>query len=242
LKTIDHETTSWQRPEVAIDFVDRRRASVPYASDQLATMQQVLWAFVRDAEAIVDLGCGDGTVGRAALALYPNARLICVDNSAPMLDRAKTHADSRSEFVFADLRDPIAQMNSWAPDVVVSGYAIHHLSHERKRKLYAEIFAALRPGGVFINVEHVASADETIERIWDDMFVGTIARAQNKPFDEASREYHARPDKADNILAPLETQTEWLREIGYVHVDCYFKYFELAVFGGQKLSGTSRLD
>ena len=27
---------------------------------------------------------------------------------------------------------------------------------------------------------------------------------------------------------------EWLRELGYRHADCYFKWFELAVFGGVK--------
>lgn len=31
-------------------------------------------------------------------------------------------------------------------DVVVSGFAIHHLPHERKRSLFAEIAGALRPG------------------------------------------------------------------------------------------------
>ena len=51
---------------------------------------------------------------------------------------------------------------------------------------------------------------------------------------EVGCEYHARPDKADNILAMVESQTAWLRDIGFMHVDCYFKWFELAVFGGQK--------
>jgi len=43
-----------------------------------------------------------------------------------------------------------------------------------------------------------------------------------------------RPDKAANILAPVETQCRWLRRIGFVEVDCYFKHFELAVFGGRR--------
>jgi hypothetical protein len=49
-----------------------------------------------------------------------------------------------------------------------------------------------------------------------------------------------RPDKAANILAPVEAQCDWLREIGYEDVDCYFKVLELAVFGGRRPGPTER--
>ena len=41
-------------------------------------------------------------------------------------------------------------------------------------------------------------------------------------------------EEFDNILAPVGDQCDWLREIGFEDVDCYFKIFELAVFGGRK--------
>jgi hypothetical protein len=44
--------------------------------------------------------------------------------------------------------------------------------------------------------------------------------------------YH-RPDKTENILALAETQCQWLREIGFADVDCFFKLFQLALFGGK---------
>jgi hypothetical protein len=43
-----------------------------------------------------------------------------------------------------------------------------------------------------------------------------------------------RPDKEENILAPVEAQCDWLRELGFIDVDCYLKLFELAVFGGRR--------
>jgi hypothetical protein len=52
--------------------------------------------------------------------------------------------------------------------------------------------------------------------------------------DEIANTYYYRPDKTANILAPVELQCAWLREIGYQHVDCYLKIFELALFGGMK--------
>jgi hypothetical protein len=46
--------------------------------------------------------------------------------------------------------------------------------------------------------------------------------------------YRHRPDKAANILAPVELQCGWLREIGFEEVDCCFRIYELAVFAGRK--------
>ena len=56
----------------------------------------------------------------------------------------------------------------------------------------------------------------------------------NEARAEVETNYYNRPDKAANILAPVELQCQWLREIGFTDVDCYLKIFELAVFGGRK--------
>ena len=50
-------------------------------------------------------------------------------------------------------------------------------------------------------------------------------------------DFNTRPAKEANRLAPLELQLQWLREIGFRHVDCFFKVFELALFGGIKANG-----
>jgi hypothetical protein len=55
-----------------------------------------------------------------------------------------------------------------------------------------------------------------------------------KTREQVADEFVHRPDKAVNILAPVETQCDWLRACGFADVDCYFKVFELAVFGGRR--------
>ncbi len=55
-----------------------------------------------------------------------------------------------------------------------------------------------------------------------------------EPGNRSPRDYVYRPDKAANILAPLETQLQWLRQIGYLDVDCLFKIYELCLFIGRK--------
>lgn len=127
-------------------------------------------------------------------------------------------------------------------DLVVSSYAIHHLPHDRKRSLYEEVFALLAPGGLFVNVEHVASSTPEVEAFWESRMIRHLAAHLGKPIAEVEAQFRERPDAADNILAPVETQLQWLREIGFTHVDCHFRWLELAVFGGVRpwASGPSR--
>jgi tRNA (cmo5U34)-methyltransferase len=61
-----------------------------------------------------------------------------------------------------------------------------------------------------------------------------VDRGSTKRREEVADEFVHRPDKQANILAPVEHQCAWLHEIGYVDVDCHFKSFELAVFGGRR--------
>ena len=149
---------------------------------------------------------------------------------------------SLPQFIMADLadsawRDTVAAAAPY--DAVVSGFAIHHLIHERKRALYDEIYGLLAPGGLFINVEHVASPSQWLEARFDAAVVDSLATYQSQLGAGRSRqqiehEYHRREDKAANILAPADEQCQWLVEAGFEDVDIYFKFFELAVFGGRK--------
>jgi len=38
----------------------------------------------------------------------------------------------------------------------------------------------------------------------------------------------------EDIPAPVDIQTNWLREIGFVDVGCHWRYFNFAIFGGIK--------
>jgi tRNA (cmo5U34)-methyltransferase len=124
-------------------------------------------------------------------------------------------------------------------DLIVSGYSIHHQPDERKRSLYGELFELLAEGGLFLNLEHVASVAPWLEAAFDEYFVDALWRfhqqsGTGKNREQVAREYYARPDKAANILALTDVQCSWLREIGFKDVDCYFKALELALFGGIK--------
>jgi SAM-dependent methyltransferase len=235
----------WQRPGLVRTFIDEVRGGVPYAADQLAVLMRIINSRHRPIGAIADLGCGSGVTARAILAEHPGARAVLVDFSEPMMAAARTALSNHSPapaFVVADLADPawVAAVRSHAPfDVVASSYAIHHLTDARKEALYGEIHALLAPGGVFVNVEHVASSTPRVEALSDELIIDSIhafqrAKGAGLSREQVARDFVHRPDKAANILAPVEVQCGWLRRIGFTDVDCFFKVFELAVFGGWK--------
>ena len=88
-------------------------------------------------------------------------------------------------------------------------------------------------------MEHVSSPCGWAEQAFNDMMIDSLwsyhqRQATAKSREEVARQYVQREDWSANILAPLDLQLQWLRELGYVDVDCFFKALELTIFGGRK--------
>lgn len=243
--------TVWKLPDIVNRFLTYR-AAIPLAQEQIGVMMSVLKTSSTPIENFLDLGCGDGILGASILGSYPNARGVFVDFSEPMLKQARdVLKDYEGQLAFENLDygNPnwVTSMQAYAPfDAVVSGYSIHHQPDQRKRDVYKEILSLLKPGGWFVNVEHVSSANDLNVNLFEKHYT-TVRHAietQNggtRSLQEIEHEYRTRPDKAANILAPVEDQCNWLREIGYEEVDCYMRIYELAVFGGRKPNPKSKI-
>lgn len=234
----------WQTKELARFFLEGVRSAIPAADLQLSIIGKITQQWCGNPTRILDLGCGNGILGRYLLHLFPSASCLFMDFSDPMLDAARENVGAlpRATFAKADFSDPSwrAVVEPYGPfDIVVSGFAIHHQPDERKHALYAEIHDLLPAGSIFLNMEHVSSASPAGQRLFDEFFVDHLHEFHARSDPNAKREtvadrYYNRADKKENILAPLEAQCQWLREIGFADVDCFFKIFELALFGGRK--------
>ncbi len=189
------------------------RESIPYRAEGMAVLAQFVPAEV---ERVLDLGTGDGVLMALMRELRPSASGLASDFSEEMLGlaRARFAEDNAVEVVAHDLDVPLPA--TWGEfDLVVSSFAIHHVNDVRKRALYGEVFDRLAPGGVFLNLEHVASP--TPELHVDFLTALGITVDQDDP---------------SNILAPVEDQLCWLRGVGFTQVDCHWKWRELALLSG----------
>ncbi|MGK7344966.1 MAG: methyltransferase domain-containing protein [Candidatus Nitrospinota bacterium M3_3B_026] len=235
----------WRDEDIAKTFLSEARAAIPLAEEQMQAMLLLIKKARPKLARFLDLGCGDGALGRVIFSAFPESRGLFVDFSPPMIEAAKKELEKAGynhEVIHGDLavKDWLGAVEAEGPfDAVVSGFAIHHLSHERKRELYAEIFGLLAPGGIFLNMEHVAPASPWLEDLFDETFVNSTweihkSRGGQKTREQIAEEYFRRQDRELNILAPLNDQLEWLRKIGFENVDCHMKIYELALFGGTR--------
>jgi len=235
----------WRTESVIDRYLTGVRGGIPLAAEQIRVIVQLCQAAVPTVDRFLDLGCGDGVLGRALLRHWPRAQGVFLDFSEKMLaaciDRLGPDA-ARHRHIECDYGDPrwvesLQQAGTF--DVVVSGFSIHHQEDDRKREMYREILHLLRPGGLFLNLEHVASASPWGEEVFNQCFLDSLVAyharsgSPKTPADIASEYFH-REDKAANRLAPVEDQCQWLRQLGYERVDCFFKLYELALFGGAR--------
>jgi tRNA (cmo5U34)-methyltransferase len=239
-------SSEWQNEVVVESFLNGRRSSIPFASEQLNIMLYLISHLEKPINTFIDIGAGDGILSHLILDKFKYSKGCLIDFSQPMIEAANKRLNEyldRIKIIDADISN-----SNWqdkfnddfkAVDLIVSGYCIHHLPHGRKYEIYQEIYNRLSSNGIFINVEHVASKSSWGEKVSDDLFIDSAYSYEMKQNNTISKEeiskiYHNRPDKKDNILLSPETQCEWLREIGFKNVDIYFKIFELAVFAGIK--------
>jgi len=209
--TAQPDVNLWDSAEHALDYL-RRADSIPHRVDGEATLLEFL---PPAPNRVLDLGAGGGRLLALVKAARPRAEFVALDFSPTMLDALRTlFARDRSvSIVEHNFENPLPPLGKF--DAVVASFAIHHVPHARKRSLYGEIFAALAPGGVFCNLEHVASPTPYLH----SEFLRAISWENEDP---------------SNKLLDLETQLAWLRQIGFSDVDCHWKWRELALFAATR--------
>ena len=216
--------------ETAQQYEESRRRLIPCFDEYYGTVMKLL-AFPPSAHIrVLDLGAGTGILSRMIADAFPNARITLVDISSEMLALAKQSLGTNPRIRYLQANIALLAMPGEF-DAVVSALAIHHLKDDEKHELYGEIYKALAAGGVFVNAEQVRGPTAALEKRYDTMWLTEI-HALGASKEEIAQ---ARKRMAEDHPATLEVQLAWLREVGFRHVDCWYKNGRFAVFSGTNL-------
>ncbi len=209
----------WSRTDHALDYLERADSITHRREGESSLLEFIPQTTGR----ILDLGTGDGRLLALVKREHPHTESVAIDFSPTMIEAAgkRFAGDSSVTVVTHNLDDPLPGLGKF--DAVISCFAIHHLVHDRKRALYSEIYGVLNAAGVFCNLEHVASPTPRLH----EEFLHEIG-------------FTVETEDPSNKLLDLETRLRWLREIGFVDVDCHWKWRELALLAGRRTGQASQ--
>lgn len=147
---------------------------------------------------ILDLGAGTGLELIPLFERYPSAEVTAVDISSEMLAGLARRPFAKSVRIVC--ADYFAADFGRDYDAVISSASLHHFDEAAKARLYAKLYACLKPGGRFINSDRFA-AD----------------RAEQ---ESLMSEYEASPELRPHMDTPLayETERRLLLGAGFVSV------------------------
>jgi len=234
---------AWQGADLVQHFLADRQRLLPLLDAQEHLIERIFKRSDRGVERFIDVASGDGASSELMLRVFPEAEAVLVDYSEPMLERAGARlgaGEGRWQAVHGDLREP-----SWTDalppgsyDAAISSFAIHHLAGERKRALFAEVFALLAPGAMFVNLD-VVEIGPPLAGLFDEQMVANVIaleRERGGPRSDAEIEKDMLADSGDDQPSGAEDQLRWLHEAGFQHVELHFKWAEAAIFGAIKPS------
>lgn len=215
-------------------FRDLSHYAVPERELQLETILALIPEPGGDALAM-EICCGAGELTASMLARFPTLRVLALDGSESMLEATCAAAGTTADRLQTGLID-IAETGWRVPPeplhAVVSSLAIHHLDGAGKQRLFADIHAALRPGGVFVMADLIEPATAAGRRVAGDAWdAETRRRALDtdgtldgyERFQSEDWNYYRLPGP-DPVDRPSSVADlfDWMRAAGFAGVDLHW--------------------
>jgi tRNA (cmo5U34)-methyltransferase len=222
----------WRTLEHARDWIARMDREPRDRTEELQLIVNLL-PFKKDtALQVLELGAGHGALTAHVLDGFPSARVLALDLSPVMVEegprRLARFAD-RVGYRQWDLEEPGWPDASDGPfDAIVSSLAIHHLHRQRTAELAQQLFERLKPGGVFLNLDYVAPASESLAHRYEH------AQGSSAAGDDHQHGGHGHNLAGGHATDTVFDQLDDLRAAGFEDVDVFWKKLGLALFGGTR--------
>jgi tRNA (cmo5U34)-methyltransferase len=213
------------RPEEMSQFFDARAdsydAHMRENIDAFEELYRVVAGPIRRSSgpvAVLDLGCGTGLELEPIFARVPRAVVTCVDSSKRMLAQLKKKHRSRAGQLRIVHQSYLSMdLEPSAYDYAVAVMTLHHLLHDTKRELYARVYEALRPGGLYIEADYMVSPEREEE----------LLEAYSVQVDELG--LHCDGSHHIDIPFSVSTQVALLAGAGFDEVEVIWRRAEAAV-------------
>ena len=236
------DETQWANSAFAREYLENADHCIPERRYLFHVLRSFHRAFVaRRGETVrfCDLGCGDGVLTDQLLREDPSLEATLVDGSGEMLACARKRLGDRKnirfvQHAFDGFVEDAAPIGPF--DLVVSGFAIHHLRRPERRKLFVAIARHLETGSFFFNLD-VALPDCLLYTEWQYALWNEWINEHSKQlglgdaFLSVPQQARANPD---NKYSPLAEQLADLRDAGFADVECHYKNGVFAIYSGRR--------
>ncbi|MFD1255668.1 class I SAM-dependent methyltransferase [Mucilaginibacter terrae] len=180
---------------------------------------------------IIDLGCGTGNLTAVALQHYPDADIHALDISADILTECRQRFLGNNNVYYHQQNFSHLKFEPESFDLIISSIAIHHITDEEKAILYQQVYALLKPGGLFV------FADQT-KGITEEIYHKHILRWKEEAFKLGSTEENWQlwmlHQDAHDHHTPVGWHLKQLEAVGFNEVDVIWKNMLWAVIWSRK--------
>ncbi|OUL35088.1 methyltransferase type 11 [Nostoc sp. T09] len=214
----------------AADYDRLRRILIPCFDDFYKTAVEIIPESYTAPLKVLDLGAGTGLYAGMVQAVFPNAEFTLLDLAAEMLEKAKSRFSKMGKSPRILIGDYVETDIAGPYDLVISALSIHHLSNADKERLYQQIYKVLNPGGMFVNADQVLGKTPDLEKLYRQQWLNSVY-AQGISNEELKA---AQKRMEYDRMATLDIQINWLEAAGFQDIDCWYKNFSFAVFGGRR--------
>ncbi|MFF2085955.1 class I SAM-dependent methyltransferase [Nocardia sp. NPDC058176] len=145
---------------------------MPDREERIRVMLDLVEAAAGPSPRVLDLACGPATISRRLFARLPAATSVGIDRDPALLRIAERSFDGdvRITFATADLNtaDWSAIFADEPFDAILTATATHWMTATALARLYRDLVKLLRPGGIFLNADHMPDPANPLLNALDD--------------------------------------------------------------------------
>ena len=213
--------------EVASVFDDMLNRSVPFYKEMQRLSINFACNFLEENDKVYDLGCSTASMLiELSHHCKNNLKLIGIDNSVAMLNRAAKKASAfgvEIELINADLHD--ASYDD--AKLILSNYTLQFIRPLQREKLVKKIYDSLQEKGIFIFSEKVISSNSTLNKQSIDEYYEFKKKQGYSEFEISQKR-----EALENVLIPYteEENKKMILDAGFAHCETIFKWVNFATF------------